>query len=150
MGLMDLAHPIGKARLQQAQIISYYCTLDNNTIAAIKKDLAITKGVVRHVIFSMTPTEVFHKFVELNKKFEIAPLAEGEKKAAPLVRKGYFNKEEHNLEVSWKAVKLLKYYTTRFGSIKPRRFMGNSVSQQKKMRQAMLRARELGVVAYTN
>jgi ribosomal protein S18 len=91
----------------------------------------------------MTAKETFLSFADINKQFEKAPLAEGEKKPPQMVRKGYFNKESHNDQVSWKSVKLLTFYITRFGEIKPRRFMGNSVSQQKKVRQAILRAREL-------
>ncbi|MBP6085849.1 30S ribosomal protein S6 [Patescibacteria group bacterium] len=150
MGLVQLAHPIGKARLTQAHIDSHYCELDAATVTAIKNELSITKGVVRHVFFAMAANEKFHSFAEVNKKFEPKPLVEGEKKPEMLVRKGYFNKEEHNEEITWKAVKLLKFYITRFGDMKPRRFMSNSVSQQKKVRQAILRARELGVLAYTN
>ena len=71
------------------------------------------------------------------------------KKEMP-VRKGYFNKELHAKELSWKAVRLLQFYITRFGEIKPRRYMGNTVRQQKRIRQAVLRARELGLISYTN
>ncbi len=143
MGLVDLAHPIGKAKLNQVHMKSFYCELDSQGTNAIKKELSITKGVVRYVIFSMTASEPFLSFAEINKQFEKKPLVEGEKKPEQMVRKGYFNKEVHNDQVSWKSVKLLTFYLTRFGEIKPRKFMGNSVSQQKKVRQAILRAREL-------
>lgn len=150
MGLMQLAHPIGKARLSQVHMTSYYCELDAQAIAAIKQELSITKNVVRFMLFAMASHDPFIVYADINKQFEKKPLVEGEKKPEALVRKGFFNKEVHNDYVSWKAVKLLAYYTTRFGDIKPRRFMGNSVAQQKKVRQAILRARELGVLAYTN
>lgn len=143
MGLMQLAHPIGKARLTQVHMTSYYCELDAQAIAAIKLELSITKNVVRFVLFAMSAHDPFVTFADINKKFEKKPVVEGEKKPEALVRKGYFNKEEHNKEVSWKAVKLLSYFMTRFGDIKPRRFMNNTVAQQKKIRQAILRAREL-------
>ena len=110
----------------------------------------MTKGVVRQVVFSMGAHETFHSFADLNKQFEKPEAPADGKKQEPMIRKGYFNKPIHNTYVSWKAVKLLTYYMTRFGDVKPRRFMGNSVSQQKKVRQAILRARELGVMAYTN
>lgn len=143
MGLVQLAHPIGKAKLTQVHMTSYYCELDSQGTNAIKKELSITKGVVRYVIFSMNSTDKFLSFAEINKQFEKKPLVEGEKKPEQMVRKGYFNKEVHNEQISWKSVKLLTFYITRFGEIKPRKFMGNSVSQQKKVRQAILRAREL-------
>lgn len=43
---------------------------------------------------------------------------------------------------------MLKKYITRFGEIKPRAYTSNSVSTQKKLKTAILRARELGFVAY--
>jgi ribosomal protein S18 len=45
-------------------------------------------------------------------------------------------------------VAMLKKYITRFGDIKPRAYTNNSVSTQKKLKTAILRARELGFVAY--
>jgi len=38
---------------------------------------------------------------------------------------------------------------TRFARIKPRKFSGNSVQQQKKVRQAIIAAREVGLLPYT-
>lgn len=149
MWLVQLAHPIGKAKLSQVHMTSYYCELDSQATKAIKDELSITKGVVRYVVFAMNATDTFLSFAEINKQFEKKPVAEGEKKPEQMVRKGYFNKESHNDQISWKSVKLLTFYLTRFGEIKPRRFMGNSVAQQKKVRQAILRARELWVLAYT-
>lgn len=48
-----------------------------------------------------------------------------------------------------KAVPLLTKYMTRFDDIKPRKYSGHSVAMQKKMRSAIIRAREIGLVAYT-
>jgi ribosomal protein S18/ribosomal protein S6 len=167
MGLVQLAHTIGKAKINQAHITSYYCELDAQTIAALKHELRITKGVARYVIFAMTASQPFLIYSEVNKKFdkmeeekkEAAVVAaekpelatkSSSKKPESMVRKGYFNKDSHNEELSRKSVRLLKYYITRFGDMKPRKFMGNSVSQQKKVRQAILRSRELGLTAYIN
>jgi ribosomal protein S18 len=44
---------------------------------------------------------------------------------------------------------MLKKYITRFGNIKPREYTKNSVGTQKKLKNAILRARELGFIAYT-
>jgi len=43
---------------------------------------------------------------------------------------------------------MLKKYITRFGDIKPRAYTNNSVSIQKKLKTAILRARELGFITY--
>jgi ribosomal protein S18 len=51
--------------------------------------------------------------------------------------------------ISWKSVVMLSNYMTRFGNIKPRAYTGNSVSTQKKVRTAILRARELWFLEYT-
>lgn len=184
MGLMQLEHPVGKNKLSQVHMISYHCELEGSKLESIKKELSITKGVVRYVFFSMWAKDIFFTYADVNKKFEKL-IEEEEKKEAALedenkevviewengevttqakespvikapkkkkelaVRKWYFNKALHASELSWKATKLLMFYITRFGEIKPRRYMGNTVRQQKKVREAIIRARELGVVAYT-
>ena len=43
---------------------------------------------------------------------------------------------------------MLKKYITRFGDIKPREYTHNSVGTQKKLKSIILRARELGFIAY--
>lgn len=61
-----------------------------------------------------------------------------------------FFKNTDNVElINWKSVSVLKYYTTRFGNIKPRKYTGNSVKHQKMVRNAIIRARELGLLPYT-
>ena len=51
--------------------------------------------------------------------------------------------------VYWKATALLTQYMTRFDDIKPRKYSGHSVAMQKKMRKAIIRAREIGLLPYT-
>ena len=43
---------------------------------------------------------------------------------------------------------MLKKYVSRFGNIKPRGYTVNPVNKQKKLRKAVLRARELGLIEY--
>jgi len=50
--------------------------------------------------------------------------------------------------VNWKSVVLLREFTTRFGNIKPRRFTNLPVKYQKKVRKAIINAREFGLVPY--
>ena len=61
--------------------------------------------------------------------------------------KNYFNKENEYL-INWKSVDLLNKYVTRFWDMKPRKFTGNSVAQQKKIKKAISRSRELGLLPY--
>ena len=51
--------------------------------------------------------------------------------------------------ISWKAAPLLQEYMTRFDNIKPRKYSKHSVRVQKKLRKNIIRARELGLMAYT-
>lgn len=51
--------------------------------------------------------------------------------------------------ISWKAIPLLSEYMTRFDNIKPRKYSQHSVRLQKKIRKSIIRARELGLLAYT-
>jgi small subunit ribosomal protein S18 len=51
-------------------------------------------------------------------------------------------------DINWKSITLLQHYITRFGNIKPRKYTGNNVSFQKATRQAIIRARELGLIPY--
>jgi len=50
--------------------------------------------------------------------------------------------------LTWKAIPVLKKYMTRFGSIKPRKYTKNPVLVQKKVKECIHRARELGLLEY--
>ena len=63
-------------------------------------------------------------------------------------KKAFLTSTERMDLISWKSTALLRTYMTRFGALKPRKFTGNSVKQQKLVRQAVLRARELGLLPY--
>lgn len=64
-------------------------------------------------------------------------------------KKDFFAYGENDSLINWKSLGLLKKYTTRFGNIKPRKYTGVSVKHQKALRKAIIRAREIGLVAYT-
>jgi len=59
------------------------------------------------------------------------------------------NRQDLSDLISWKAIPLLKEYMTRFDNIKPRKYSQHSVRIQKKVRKSLIRARELGLLAYT-
>ena len=46
-------------------------------------------------------------------------------------------------DINWKNITLLKTFINRFGSIKPRKYTSQNVKYQKKIRQEIIRAREL-------
>jgi small subunit ribosomal protein S18 len=59
----------------------------------------------------------------------------------------FFTKQREEL-IHWKSIDLLRKYTTRFGFIKPRKYTAVSVKQQKALRNAIIRARELWLIPY--
>ena len=58
-----------------------------------------------------------------------------------------FNKDNEYL-INWKAYPLLKHFVNRFGNIKKRKFTKLSVKYQKKVRKAIINAREFGLIPY--
>jgi ribosomal protein S18 len=102
--------------------------------------LSYKKEVLRCVFFFMKGTQ---KYMTLEKASEdVAELAASDewtmKKKLTL-----FNDGKNEEYLVWKAIPLLTKFVTRFGDIKPRKYTGVSVSQQKRLRIAVQRAREL-------
>lgn len=64
-------------------------------------------------------------------------------------KKNFFFSPEREALINRKSIDLLRKYITRFGAIKPRKYTAVSVKQQKALRRAIIRARELGVLPYT-
>jgi len=58
-----------------------------------------------------------------------------------------FNKQNEYL-INWKAYLLLRYFVNRFGNIKKRKFTKLPVKYQKKVRKAIINAREFGLIPY--
>jgi ribosomal protein S18 len=121
-------------------VTSYYVTAETDTVEEVKKMLSYKKEVLRCVFFAMKATQ---KYMTLEKASEdVATLVESDewtmKKRLTLFADG--KNEEYLI---WKAIPLLTKFVTRFGDIKPRKYTGITVSQQKKLRIAVQRAREL-------
>jgi small subunit ribosomal protein S18 len=60
----------------------------------------------------------------------------------------FFANNEQDQFINWKTISLLKRFMTRFWDVKPRKYNWNNVKNQKMMRKAILRARELWLVPY--
>jgi ribosomal protein S18 len=58
-----------------------------------------------------------------------------------------FDRENEYL-INWKAYVLLKHFVNRFGNIKKRKFTKLPVKYQKKVRKAIINAREFGLIPY--
>ena len=63
------------------------------------------------------------------------------------MNKSIFNKENDYL-INWKSVLLLKHFVNRFGNIKLRKFTKLPVKYQKRIRKAIINARELWLIPY--
>lgn len=64
-------------------------------------------------------------------------------------RRNNFLQSKENLQyITWKAVPLLQKYVTRFDELKPRKFSKHPLTAQKHLRKAVIRAREIGIMAY--
>jgi len=63
------------------------------------------------------------------------------------MQKSVFNKSNEYL-INWKAYLLLRHFVNRFGSIKKRKFTKLPVKYQKKVRKAIINAREFGLIPY--
>jgi ribosomal protein S18 len=64
-----------------------------------------------------------------------------------MMQKSIFNKENEYL-INWKAFVLLRHFVNRFGNIKKRKFTKLPVKYQKRVRKAIINAREFGLIPY--
>jgi len=104
------------------------------------------KEIIRAVPYVMANGQEFMAFKDIEAKAtEIAEHEEWTVKKKLTM----FADKKYDRYLVWQAVGLLKKFMTRFGDIKPRKYTGISVQQQKKVRKAILRARELGLLPYT-
>lgn len=148
MWLQSLAYNLAdKAGQDKAYMISYYVQAPAADITAFKNELVYNKSIKRYVVYKMNATEPFFMFAALNK--ELTTIIEG-RDQKKLGQKLTFVADKRNAKyLNWKSIPLLNKYISRFGSIKPRKYTGNAVGTQKKLREAVLRARELGLLEYT-
>ena len=89
----------------------------------------------------MESTEEFVKFAKVNDELTAIIETWDAKKLGQKVN--FFADKKNEKYINRKSVTMLKKYITRFGDIKPRAYTNTSVSAQKKLKTAILRAREL-------
>ncbi len=63
------------------------------------------------------------------------------------MQKSIFNKNNEYL-INWKAYVILRHFVNRFGNIKKRKFTKLPVKYQKRVRRAIINAREFGLIPY--
>jgi ribosomal protein S18 len=147
MGLQMLSYNLkDKAGNDKAYIYSYHVQAPATDIADFKKKLVYNKAIKRYAIYRMDPNQEFFTFADITSQLQKIIENRDEKK---LTQKLTFYTDKKNRKyINRKAIPMLKKYVTRFGNIKPRKYTGNNVSTQKKIRESILRARELGLLEY--
>lgn len=147
IGLQQLMYDLwSKTWNDKAYVYSYHIEAKAEDLDIIKKHLLYNNAIKRYHVFKINKNEDFLIFSktsdELNKIIE-------EWDPKKLWQKVKFFSDKKNAKyLNRKSVVMLKKYITRFGNIKPRAYTNNSVSTQKKLKNTILRARELGLVAY--
>lgn len=147
MGLLGLEYNLhDKASQDSAYFVSYLVQAPSSEILAFKKQLVYNKAIKRYMVFAMHATQAFLIYADVVKELTDIIASWDEKKMG---QKLIFLQDKRNAKyINWKAIPLLKKYITRFGNIKPRKYTGNAVGTQKKLREEILRARELGLLEY--
>ncbi len=146
MGLQTFHHNMKDKKWRgQGFMISYYVSLHGEQVENIKRELGYMKEVVRFVFFAMSTNQPYFTMKWLEK--ELKPIVESDDWVVKKKVSFFENKQNENYFVR-KAVPLLKKFMTRFWDVKPRKYTGISVKQQKKVRKAILRWRELWIIPY--
>lgn len=146
MGLQHFAHNMkDNLQLNKGYILSYAVEIDADTLASINTELGYNKQVIRHTTFTLHTLDDFIHFEKnLDTAQEFADNDEWSIKKSLTI----FADKKHDYLFHWKSVPLLEKFMTRFGDIKPRKYTGVSVSQQKKIRKAIVRSRTLGLLPF--
>jgi len=148
IGLQQLAYNLGnKAWNDKAYMYSYCIEAEAEDLDMIKKNVLYNKAIKRYFIFKMNKTADFVTFKKVND--ELNAVIEGWDAKKLWQKVSFFSDKKNEKYISRKSVTMLKKYITRFGNIKPREYTHNSVGTQKKLKTTILRARELGLLAYT-
>ena len=148
MGLQQLAYNLSnKAWNDKAYVYSYCIEAQAEDLDMIKKNVLYNKAIKRYFIFKMEKGDEFVIFAKINDELNKIIETWDAKKLWQKVN--FFADKKNSKYINRKAVAMLKKYITRFGNIKPREYTQNSVSTQKKIKTVILRARELGFMAYT-
>lgn len=147
IGLKTLAYNLNdKAGQDTAYICSYYVQAPSTEIIEFKKQLVYNKSVKRYVVYKMTATQPMFVFNDLQEELVKIIASWDEKKLGQKL--SFFANKKNKTYLDWKSIPMIKKYITRFGNIKPRKYTGNTVATQKKLREVTLRARELGLIEY--
>lgn len=142
IGLKSLSYNLkDKAGNDKAYFYSYYVEAPATDIAEFKKQMVYNKAIKRYMVYSMGAKQEFFKFEDINAELQKTIESREQKKLGQKL--SFFIDKRNGKYINWKAIPMLQKYITRFGDIKPRKYTNNSVATQKKVRESILRAREL-------
>lgn len=146
--LQELQHDLkGKTWNNRAYLVSFHFEADANILQEIKKSFLYSNVIVRYEIFKMSQDQSFLEFDKLQKELKEIMDARDSKRFGDRI--SFLCHEENSKYINWKSIVILNKYLTRFGNIKPRKYTKNPVKTQKKLRQEIIRARGLGLLAFT-
>jgi ribosomal protein S18/ribosomal protein S6 len=147
LGMRQFNHEMrDEKHLDKGFIVSHLVHIDPNNAPEIITQLNYEDKIIRHKLFAVSNKENFLIFDDIQDKAQ--ELAEHEEWS---VKKhvDIFNDRSYDTLFNRKALPLLKRFMTRFGDIKPRKYTGVSVAQQKIIRKAIINARTLGMLPFT-
>lgn len=148
IGLQELAYNLSnKAWNDKAYLYSYCIQAEAKDLDIIKKNVLYNKSIKRYFIFKMEKNDEFLKYTKVSDELKIIIDGWDAKKLWQKV--DFFADRKNEKYLNRKSIIMLKKYITRFGNIKPRKYTNNPVIIQKKLKTIILRARELGLLAYT-
>lgn len=147
IGLQTLSYDISGVRgNNKAFLVAYVLTLNNEGLDSVKKALLYNKTILKYKIFALTTKQEVFVFTDIVKTMDDIITSWEDKKFGQ--KTSFFTDDRNEKYITWKAIPMLKKYMTRFGDVKPRKYTGNSVGVQKKLRQAIIRSRELGLLEF--
>ncbi len=146
--LIDTKYPLKKDKdLTKVYFVTYYVELSPEDISSFKEKVAYLKWIVRQFFYKLAHKDEFMKYNEVNSWAE--KIIEKYESETQLTKKVNILIDKSNLKyLTWKNIKLLERYITRFDNIKPRKFTWHSVKVQKRLRKMIIRARELWLIRY--
>lgn len=146
LGLQHFAHNMkDNLQLNKGYVLSYAVEVNPEDLDAFNTELGYNKQVVRYAFFALSSIE---DFVHFEKNLEAAQeLADNDEWSIKKSLTIFTDKKSDHL-FTWKSIPLLEKFMTRFGDIKPRKYTGVSVAQQKKIRTAIIRSRTLGFLPF--
>lgn len=147
VGLQQLMYNLwSKAWNDKAYVYSYCIEAKAEDLDIIKKHLLYNKAIKRYYLFKIDKNQDFLIFSKVTDELNAIIETWDPKKLWQKV--SFFSDKKNEKYINRKSVVMLRKYVTRFGNIKPRAYTNTSVSTQKKLKNVILRARELGFIAY--